>query len=158
MRSLKHLFLLFFLVLSAGCGNTPIKSDLSENLDLTLDELNRYLEEAEELETDEKYKRKLLATELLIRKDEASRAHAVIQQVPLNYGESNFVLRHMLARAQISIREGEPYLAQRYLFHPLVTPEAIAAEPDVASRLLDAGATLLYDLSLIHISEPTRPY
>jgi len=147
MRPHTHLFftviLAFFLV---SCGSTPVKTSNNETLDLALEEIASYLEEGEELGLDENYKRKLLATELLIRKNEIDRAHSIINQVPTEYGEPQFFIRQMHARGQITIREGEPYLAQRYLFHPKITGELVKSEPEHGSLLLDLGATLLFDL------------
>ncbi len=146
MQIVKHLFIASLIVLLSNCGSTPTKPD-SRKIRLTLEQLPSYLEENDRVSTDEMNQRRLNAVEFLISKKETDWAHSLIKQISLQENDDKFFLRYMLAQGRIAIQEGEPYLAQRYLFDEKITQEKLAAHPETGAELLDTSATLQYDLA-----------
>ena len=129
-----------------SCGTTPTKPE-SKNINLTLEQLPSYLEENDNLSAEEINDRKLNAIEFLISKGEIDWAHSLADQLDLSSPSEEFFIRYQLALGQIAIREGEPYLAQRYLFDKRISSEKLNTYPELGAKLLDISATLQFDLA-----------
>lgn len=146
MQIVKRLFITGLIITLASCGSTPIKKDDAEVV-LTLESLSDYLRNDGSLSSEELNQRKLKVAEFLVTKKESDRAAALIQTVIVPNDDDAFFLRYMLAKGRIAILQGEPYLAQRYLFHRGIDEAKLNAHPDIARQLLDLSATLQYDLA-----------
>ncbi len=131
----------------AGCGSTPTKPDAGEEALLTTENIEAFIADTQTQAEPERSENLLLATEFLIDIDRFDQAHSVVDSITLAQLNDTSVIRLMLARARIAIAEGEPYLAQRYLFNERVEAALPGSETDPAIALLDLRATLMYNFA-----------
>lgn len=144
--------LLYVLCLGlSSCGSTPTQAPPT-TIETATDRLNSqeipaYLEEAEKLPAEQKIDRQLFAIKSLIKLNDPAWAKTILSLIETQSLNQAQFTEFLLYQAQIALHEGEPYLAKRYLFHPLLDERLADSKLEIVQELLDLRATLLFEQS-----------
>ena len=131
-----------------ACGANPVKEEqvLTPGT-LTLEQVKSIIAEAEGIEEPQRSRDLLRASQRLLQLKELDYSHRISDQVnPSTLTDGEYV-ELMLLKGLIALQEGEPYLALRFFYNQETDNKLNSAPKEAAIDLLDARATLSFDLA-----------
>ncbi|WP_096085233.1 penicillin-binding protein activator [Agaribacterium haliotis] len=133
------------LALSA-CGSTPVQQD-SQAPKLSSGNIESYLEDTAKTDGSEKVTRQLNAAEYFLKNNDLVRAHLQADSIDQSQANEHQYLRLALLRGNIALKDGEPYLAQRYWFDSRLDQiqASTAKQQEQQIELFDRRASLMFD-------------
>lgn len=137
------------LILLSGCGNTNVKPSTPETPDtqMSLDQLREFITNAESLSEPKKTDALLLAADQLYKAGETEWARSLLNKHHLAQLNQAQQIQLLLLQGKIAIRNGDPYLAKRFLYHDIIQLPLNETKPETLSDLFDLRATLSFDLA-----------
>lgn len=131
-------------LLLGSCGSTPTQQNASD-FELSSNNIDSYLEEASTLPITERIIRQLNAAEFLFKQGQIDRCHTLLDSIEQSKTNENQYLRLTLLKSAVALKDGEPYLAQRYLFDAKLDQNVDTQYSELRIKLLDQRATLMFD-------------
>lgn len=139
------LTLTMLLSLLSACGSAPVKQESETKSVLTLENVEVYIAKRDGFTANEIAARQITAADFLLSKDKLDRAHQVIDSVDTSQLAPADEAHYLLVKAKVALREGEPYIAQRFLFNSRADQIDPETDSDIAIAFYDLRAQLKFD-------------
>ncbi len=134
------------VILLAGCVNTQTKPP-SETVDrpASMAQIEKFITKTEALGEPARTNRTLGTAEFLFENHETDWAQSVVETIDVSATTANQFIRLLTLKAKLALKDGEPYIAKRFLFHPRGDQELPLTQVEYAAIFIDMRATLLFD-------------
>lgn len=136
------------MLLLFGCGTAPVRENTPEiEQRLSLEEIPALLENTLQSAPQERLSTLFLVTETLIQYGETDWARNTFSEINPNRLAEGEALRYYILATKLALKEGQPFLAKRYLWHRTVELNWEYANQGQLITLHELRASLLFDLS-----------
>ena len=122
----------------------------------SLEQVSEFITKTSEFKEPRATDRTLSTAEFLFENEELDWARSIANKVPKDRLRGTQYIRLLSLKANIALKEGQPYLAKRFLLDTQSMTEVAIADDKVAADFLDTRATVLFNLAEFIPSIETR--